>query len=95
MRRKFFPVFLADDVQHAAHDISSAELEDHVVIPCQARQRMIHKFKVKNSTSKAMVYSVESDLTAACGVSGLPTVEVAARSSASYELVLRPLLVNT
>jgi hypothetical protein len=69
--------------------------EDHVVIPCQARQRMIHKFKVKNSTSKAMVYSVESDLTAACGVSGLPTVEVAARSSASYELVLRPLLGGT
>ena len=38
---------------------------------------MIHKFKVKNTTSKAMVYSVESDLTAACGVSGLPTVEIA------------------
>ena len=68
---------------------------DHVVIPCQARQRMIHKFRVKNSSSKPMVYSVESDLTAACGVSGLPTLEVPARSSAEYELVLRPLLGGT
>ncbi len=69
--------------------------EDHVVIPCQARQRMVHRFKVKNTGGKPMVFSVESDLTAACGVSGLPTVEVAAKNSAMYELVLRPLLGGT
>lgn len=66
--------------------------EDHVSIPCQARQRMVHKFRVKNTTSKPQVYSVESDLTAACGVSGVPSIEVPPKSHVMYELVLRPLL---
>tara|TARA_B100000795_G_scaffold200687_1_gene154463 strand:- start:44 stop:1558 length:1515 start_codon:yes stop_codon:yes gene_type:complete len=66
--------------------------EDHVIIPCQARQRMVHKFRVKNNTSKPIVYSVESDLTAACGVSGDPSIEIPPKNTGHYELVLRPLL---
>ena len=53
---------------------------------------MVHKFKVKNTTSKPQVYNVESDLTAACGVSGVPSIEVPPKSNAMYELILRPLL---
>ena len=66
--------------------------EDHVIIPCQARQRMVHKFRVKNTSTKPIVFAVESDLTAACGVSGDPSIEVPPKNTATYELVLRPLL---
>jgi hypothetical protein len=59
--------------------------EDHVTIPCQARQRMVHQFRVKNTTSKTQVYAVESDLTSACGVSGVPSIEIPPKGHALYD----------
>ena len=63
--------------------------EEHVRIECQARQRVSQRFRVRNPSKNAVVFSVECDLP---GVSGDATIEVGPNTTADYELFVRPLL---
>ena len=63
--------------------------EEHVRIECQARQRISQQFKVRNPTNNPVTFSVECDLP---GVSGDATIEVGPKTTADYDLFVRPLL---
>lgn len=66
--------------------------EDHVVINCQARDRLTHVFTVRNPTDEPVSFTVESDLPHVSGASSLMVEE---RDEADYELVIHPQLGGT
>ena len=66
--------------------------EDHVVIHCQARDRLKHCFTIRNGRNTEVAYDVQSDLP---HVSGSSSVTVPPGRDMDYELLLHPLLGGT
>merc|ERR1719326_955299 len=66
--------------------------EDHVTLTCQARDKITQEFEVKNTSSKLIEYSVESDLP---HISGDPTIVVQGKTSGVYTLSINPQLGGT
>ena len=66
--------------------------EDHVVIHCQARDRLKHCFTIRNGRNAEVAYDVQSDLP---HVSGSSSVTVPPGRDMDYELLLHPLLGGT
>lgn len=63
--------------------------EDHIIMPCKARETTHHTFEIKNNTDKAQTYTVWTDLQNAIGTKEFT---VKSRSSYNYELAITPLL---
>jgi len=63
--------------------------EDHIVVACQARDKVEQTFTVHNTKMQPVMFSVESDLP---HVSGESSIEVPANSSAAYSLTICPQL---
>ena len=60
-----------------------------MVVNCKARERLVHKFKVRNPTASPITFAVESDIS---HVSGDSQIVVPQKGSAEYKLTLHPLL---
>ncbi|TPX59952.1 hypothetical protein PhCBS80983_g02101 [Powellomyces hirtus] len=56
-------------------------------ITCRARERVVEKLSIRNSTEQDVEYDVTTDLPFAAGA---PTIRVAAGQTANYELVIQP-----
>lgn len=62
--------------------------EEHVVLRCEAREKIAHNFLVRNYSNTTATFEVESDL---LHISGPSSITVEARGSAEYELIFQPL----
>jgi hypothetical protein len=75
--------------EYDLHGIAEEPLaEEHVVVRCEAREKVYHKFTVRNHLSTPATFEVESDLVHISGASG---VQVQGKDTAEYELAFQPL----
>ncbi|CAE7861043.1 CFAP47, partial [Symbiodinium sp. KB8] len=65
---------------------------EHVVVECQARERVEQQFTVHNKTDKRVTYTVQSDMPS---VSGDSSIVVGPKTSKDYTLTMTPQLGGT